>query len=73
MIAKGIYPLMQRWIYGSDKPYITEDERKINEREFQTIRDSLIGCHADYFGMLEERLFPNSITCASCIDRFVLQ
>lgn len=70
-VAKGVYPLMRRWIYGSDRPYITEDERKINEREFQLIRDNLTGCVADYFGIFEGRLFPNTITLASRVDRFI--
>ncbi len=72
-IAQRIYPLMQRWIYRTDKPYITEDERKINEREFQIIRDCLVECNADYFGMLDGRLFPNTIKWASCLDRLVMR
>jgi ubiquinone/menaquinone biosynthesis C-methylase UbiE len=67
--AKSLYPLMQRWIYGTDRPYITEDERKINECEFRLIQDSLTKCEADYFGIFEGRLFPNTITWASRIDR----
>ena len=72
-IARGVYPLMRHWIYGSDTPYITEDERKINENEFQIIRDSLVNCEADYFGMLEGRLFPNSMTWAARLDRMAMR
>lgn len=73
LVAKGIYPLMQRWIYGSDTPYITEDERKINQREFQVIRDSLLHCNIDYFGILEGRLFPNTMTWSARADRFAMR
>src|ERR1700676_526533 len=69
--TNGVYPLMQRWIYGTDRPYITEDERKINEREFQVIQDNLTGCEVDYFGIFEGRLFPNTIRWASRIDRMI--
>jgi ubiquinone/menaquinone biosynthesis C-methylase UbiE len=73
LIARGAYPLMRRWIYGSETPYITEDERKINEREFRIIRDSLLHYEADYFGMLEGRLFPNHMTWAARLDRMVMR
>jgi ubiquinone/menaquinone biosynthesis C-methylase UbiE len=69
--ANSLYPLMQRWIYGTEQPYITPDERKINEREFRLIQDSLTKCEADYFGILEGRLFPNTITWASRVDRMI--
>lgn len=69
LVAKGVYPFMRRWIYGNDVPYITEDERKINEREFQAIRESMADCDTDYFGILEGRLFPNTINWAARIDR----
>lgn len=67
----GLYPLMQRWIYGTDRPYITEDERKINELEFRLIQDNLTKCEADYFGIFEGRFFPNTITWVSRIDRMI--
>jgi ubiquinone/menaquinone biosynthesis C-methylase UbiE len=73
VIAHGVYPAMQRWIYGSDTPYITEDERKINEREFDVIRASLVSCKAEYFGLLEGRLFPNSLTWAARLDRLAMR
>ena len=36
-----IYPRLQRVIYGQGKPYITEDERKLNERDIAMILDSI--------------------------------
>jgi hypothetical protein len=62
---------MQRWIYGTDRPYITADERKINQIEFRLIQNSLTKCEADYFGIFEGRLFPNTITWASRVDRMI--
>jgi ubiquinone/menaquinone biosynthesis C-methylase UbiE len=69
--ANSLYPLMQRWIYGTERPYITQDERKINEREFRLIQDSLTKCEADYFGIFEGRLFPNTITWAPRVGRMI--
>jgi ubiquinone/menaquinone biosynthesis C-methylase UbiE len=37
LIANWVYPRMQRFIYGEERPYITEDEHKIDEREFAII------------------------------------
>jgi SAM-dependent methyltransferase len=73
LVAKGAYPLMRRWIYGTNTPYITEDEHKIDEREFQIVRDSLVDWDADYFGVFEGRLFPNHIAWAARIDRSIMR
>jgi 2-polyprenyl-3-methyl-5-hydroxy-6-metoxy-1,4-benzoquinol methylase len=50
LVEKLAYPLMQRWIYGPDKPYITADEHKIDEREFAVVTDAMAMCDIDYFG-----------------------
>ncbi len=33
LVTSFFYPRMIRFIYGTDKPYITQDEHKINEHE----------------------------------------
>lgn len=68
-VARQLYPRMRRWIYGTDTPYITADEHKINEAEFRLVSDSLTGSDIDYFGCFEGRLFPNRIAWASRLDR----
>jgi ubiquinone/menaquinone biosynthesis C-methylase UbiE len=37
LVSGFLYPRMVRFIYGTDKPYITEDEHKINERELEVL------------------------------------
>lgn len=73
VVAGGLYPLLRRWIYGTDTPYITADEHKIDQHEFRLVRDSMTRCEADYFGVLEGRLFPNHIGWASRLDRSVMR
>ena len=73
LVTRGLYPFMQRWIYSSDTPYITQDERKINEHEFQVIRDSLLSCDTEYFGLFGGRLFPSSMTWAMRLDRLAIR
>jgi ubiquinone/menaquinone biosynthesis C-methylase UbiE len=37
LVSEFLYPRMVRFIYGTDKPYITEDEHKINELELEVL------------------------------------
>ncbi len=73
LVARSIYPRMRRWVYGTDAPYITEDEHKINEHEFQILRDSLRDCDAKYFGVIAGRLVPNSNTVAERLDSLLIR
>lgn len=73
LVEKIAYPLMQKWIYGTDKPYITEDEHKIDEREFAIVRAAMGPCRIDYFGVAEGRLFPNRIKTLSKLDRALMK
>ena len=73
LVARSIYPRMKRWIYGTDTPYITEDEHKINEHEFRIVRDSLLHCEADYFGIFVGRLFPDRFFRAARMDRALIR
>lgn len=36
-VSDFLYPRMVRFIYGTDKPYITDDEHKIDERELSKL------------------------------------
>ncbi|MGE3784853.1 MAG: class I SAM-dependent methyltransferase, partial [Alphaproteobacteria bacterium] len=40
-VVRVLYPAMQRFIYGTDKPYITPDEHKIDEAELRVVLDHL--------------------------------
>ena len=41
LVTKFLYPKMQNVIYGTGKPYITEDERKLNEDDLKQIMKPL--------------------------------
>jgi ubiquinone/menaquinone biosynthesis C-methylase UbiE len=69
LVNGWLYRRMRHWIYGTDTPYITEDEHKINETEFALVEDCFGGAEIDYFCFLEGRLFPNSMAWASRLDR----
>ncbi|MCC7182943.1 MAG: class I SAM-dependent methyltransferase [Rhodocyclaceae bacterium] len=68
-----LYPRMRRWIYGNDTPYITEDERKINESEFALVSARLTDARIAYFAFLEGRIFPGHMAWASRLDRRFLR
>lgn len=72
-VDKILYRPMQRWIYGSQSPYITPDEHKIDGKDFAHVREVLASCTVDYFGFLEGRLFPNHIAWASRLDRLFMR
>jgi ubiquinone/menaquinone biosynthesis C-methylase UbiE len=60
LVSGFLYPRMVRFIYGTDKPYITVDEHKLNEHELAVLTailqpDSL---HERYFLFLGGRILP---------------
>lgn len=61
-VSGFLYPRMVRFIYGTDKPYITEDEHKIDEHELAVLTDALQGnsVHRRYFLLLGGRILPAS-------------
>jgi ubiquinone/menaquinone biosynthesis C-methylase UbiE len=59
IVSGFLYRRMVGFIYGTDKPYITEDEHKINELELAVLEKVLQpgSLHA-YFLLLGGRIFP---------------
>lgn len=58
LVAGVLYRRMVPFIYGTTTPYITEDERKINERELAMIAGILRAPRYEYFLLLGGRLVP---------------
>ena len=59
LVSGFFYQHMVRFIYGTDKPYITEDEHKINEHELAELEEILrAGIRRQYFLFLGGRLLP---------------
>jgi ubiquinone/menaquinone biosynthesis C-methylase UbiE len=58
IVEKLVYPLMKKFIYQIDKPYITEDERKINQTEMDHIRSKIVIEKFEYSYIFLTRLVP---------------
>ncbi len=59
LVARIAHPRLTRFIYGTDKPYITEDERKVNEAELDSIAAQAPGgTRTAFFLLFGGRLFP---------------
>ncbi len=73
-VEKFLYPKMCRLIYGPGKPYITEDERKLNELDMHEIRKPLQPpLFLKYFNFLVTRIFPDQLEILAKIDRMLLR
>lgn len=73
LVSKVIYPRMVRFIYGTDRPYITEDERKVDEKDLAHLLDILApGARCRYFLMTSGRLVPQGWTSFARFDQRVL-
>ncbi|MHB1206173.1 MAG: class I SAM-dependent methyltransferase [Rhodospirillaceae bacterium] len=68
-MANIVYPRVVRRIYGDKKPYITPDERKIDEKELAYITRGLHGCTYGYFSIFAERFFSGENRSLCKLDR----
>lgn len=70
LIQKFLYPRMVRFVYGTDRPYITEDERKIDQHELATLESILRpGSSSRYFLFLGGRILPKDWTSVARFDQ----
>ena len=73
-VSGFLYPRMVRFIYGTDKPYITEDEHKIDEHELGTLEAILQpGAHHQYFLFLGGRIFPSIWVLGAKLDQVLFR
>ena len=56
LVRELVYPRMLRRIYQTDKPYITADERKLDQRDLQQIDEILPITDRQYFLLVLGRL-----------------
>lgn len=73
LVSGFFHPKMTRYIYGTDAPYITEDEHKIDEQEFDIIRHRLQGASLDYFMLFSGRVAPAHWHFFAKMDRLLLK
>lgn len=72
LVARHLYPRMVRLIYGTDRPYITADEHKIDEREFGIVAGHMTGVRRVYFDAVVRRVLPDRAVLAKA-DRLLLR
>lgn len=73
LVSGFLYRRMVRFIYGTDKPYITEDEHKIDERELAVLEAILRpGSLHRYFLFLGGRILPKDWLAVAKFDRAFL-
>ncbi|MEM9122772.1 MAG: class I SAM-dependent methyltransferase [Pseudomonadota bacterium] len=72
-VRKVLYPLMTRFIYGQDKPYITEDEHKIDEVEFALLEAVCSNLKTDWFNGFAGRLLPANAKPIAKADRALMR
>lgn len=74
LVEKILYPPMRRWIYGPEKPYITEDERKLNELDLKEITKPLQPNQFEkHFNFLVTRIVPDNFEFVAKVDRLLLR
>lgn len=71
LVDKVIYPKMVKYIYGSDEPYITEDEHKIDHNEFSKITDIMSRFRVKYYNFLVQRLVSDRSLFVTKADRML--
>ena len=72
LVERGLYPRLLSWVYGGDRPYITPDERKLNERDVAHLRMWLEDFRARYYNLVVGRLFPDRFDLLARVDRMAL-
>lgn len=73
LVEKIVYPRMQKMIYGSGKPYITEDERKLSEFDLdQIMRQLEPRLFTKHFNFLVTRVIPDRFESLAKVDRLLL-
>jgi ubiquinone/menaquinone biosynthesis C-methylase UbiE len=69
-----LYPRMQKFVYGDEEPYITEDERKLTERDVAAIEALLDGVEfEEHFNFLVNRVVPEAYEFMPRLDRWMLR
>jgi ubiquinone/menaquinone biosynthesis C-methylase UbiE len=73
LVEKALYPAMRRFIYSDDKPYITPDEHKIDEREFAVVEAACVSFKAEWFNGFVGRLVPDRLPLVAGADRALMK
>jgi ubiquinone/menaquinone biosynthesis C-methylase UbiE len=72
-VREVLYKRMVRIVYGADKPYITEDERKMNEHDIALVLRGLEPRpRTRFFDMAVNRVLPAHTRALNILDHVVL-
>lgn len=73
LVEKVLYPNLQRFIYNNKKPYITEDERKMTERDVAEVKSHMLDFRYNkYFNFFVTRVVPDNYRNLNKLDRAIL-
>lgn len=72
IVREFLYKRLVRVVYGNKKPYITEDERKMNERDIALVRERVSASRTRYFDMAINRVLPPTVTALNVLDYLAL-
>ena len=72
-VDKALYRVMKKFIYGGDRPYITEDEHKIDETEFAVVAAACETFEAVWFNAFVGRLVPDRLPLVEEADRTLMR
>ena len=67
-VREVLYERMVRLVYGERRPYITADERKMDERDMRLVRESLDVDFERHFDLLVNRVLPADVTALNVLD-----
>jgi ubiquinone/menaquinone biosynthesis C-methylase UbiE len=74
IVSSKLYPRLTCLIYSGREPYITEDERKLDQHEVALVETILQpGIQRIYFALLSGRFAPTSQYAAQKVDRVILR
>jgi ubiquinone/menaquinone biosynthesis C-methylase UbiE len=73
IVERLLYPKMSGFIYKGSKPYITEDERKMSERDVAEVTSRLSDIQSrKFYNMVVTRLLPDKFPTIEKLDRIAL-
>ena len=72
LVDRLVYPAMRQWIYGSARPYITADERKMTEVDIALTMSHVRPETVRYYNMIVTRLLPERWRLINMMDRLLL-
>lgn len=72
-VDKWLYPKMTNFVYEGEKPYITEDERKLTEKDISLFLSSMLEIEIKkYFNLIVTRIIPDKYLVLRKFDRLLL-